>query len=476
MNCSFCQSETPEFTEEDGGKNAFCGLDCQKGYYDQIGVVVYNPVTKQWMPKDLIIKQLIKLNFKDLIQEYKAFPELKEILDSKEFEIQWLHSFSSITKEDIKNGEDFCVMMDYSYEKKFRIGLILFDISIINDFILTSELIEYALQFKIFKPKPKYGEWAIVYNKLRTFELLLANGMIDFPPEVYHTSLMMRAMEKNRLDFLRLMLMLPSKRFDPSYRENLLIHIAAQDNHVDALRLLLNDKRVDPVSDNNFPIRVSIQNGHVDIVRLLLNDPRVDPTANDYSAIQTCVTRGHENIFKLLLTDNRFDPSFNNNVVIRMAAKIGRVEIVKLLLADPRVNPAANNNSPIRFASEKGHLETVKLLLSDPRVDPTANDNYAIQFASTDGHLEVVKLLLSDPRVDPSSDDNLAIRSAAENNHLAIVKLLLSVENLYNAKVHLQLMIIAKERNNKELSDLVQGFARQMNEGDRKKVKILNKI
>jgi len=465
MNCSFCQSETPEFTEENGGKNAFCNLTCQTKFYDQIGLVLYNPITKEEMPDDLILKQLIKLSFKDLIIEYKAYPEeLKPILDSWEFEKGWLKSFSTFPADEMDNMIIFFELINWPLDKRVRIGFIL--TSQIREYQLSAELLEYAFKFDIFNPRgaKKIFFWTIKINNVKIMKHLLLKyeGIYNF---VFYDGIIM-SVKQGHLEMFTFLI----TYIDMNIHKNDLFERAVRSGQPNIVRYLLETQEDLPL--NNALID-AIEGNHLNVVIELLAHG-TDPTVDDNYPLQIAAEQGHTEIVRLLLNTPGVNPIVDNNIVLESSASEGHAEVVELLLKDGRIDPSISDNTAIRIAAQEGHVEVVKKLLADGRVDPTADNNHAIRVAAQQGHAKVVKILLNDSRVDPSSDGNIAIRKAVGNDHLEIVKLLL--ERVYTEELYRQLIEIAKENNHKEILDYLQGFNRRMNEGDRKKTKILNKI
>jgi hypothetical protein len=176
MNCSFCQTKTPQFTEETGN-HAFCNKVCQTGFYNKIGILLYNPETGQDMPIDLIVKQLVALRIEDLLNTYYAFPELKHVFDSNNFESQWLNSFTKKNMPDTEKITNFLNNTDISSERKLRIRFVLIREPHLPSSLLSSKLIEYALQYSVFTAHPMEGTWLLINKNTNLFIKAHKSGM-----------------------------------------------------------------------------------------------------------------------------------------------------------------------------------------------------------------------------------------------------------------------------------------------------------
>ena len=58
---------------------------------------------------------------------------------------------------------------------------------------------------------------------------------------------------------------------DPSVDNNLAIHLAAEEGHLEILELLLSHPSVDPTADNNYAVRAAAENNHLSVVKRLLD-------------------------------------------------------------------------------------------------------------------------------------------------------------------------------------------------------------
>jgi hypothetical protein len=183
MNCcSFCQTENPGFTEKSGGR-AFCGETCQTGFYDQIGLLVYNPDTDKWMPPDLIIEQLMKYDFRTLWDTLRAFPELKNILDTDKFEVRWLNSYTRQNSPYHTDVYDLLDETDISSERKMRILFVLG-----GKAPFSTRLIRYALQYPVYRPSFETGKWLIARHHNDLFFEIHQKGLLSFASNLHETA------------------------------------------------------------------------------------------------------------------------------------------------------------------------------------------------------------------------------------------------------------------------------------------------
>ena len=82
---------------------------------------------------------------------------------------------------------------------------------------------------------------------------------------------------------------------------------------------------------------VAIDMDAIEIVQILLHDKKFDPSWRINLLLRKAVGDGKVEIVKLLLKDPRVDPSVNNNEPLATATKRGLTKIIELLKADPRV-------------------------------------------------------------------------------------------------------------------------------------------
>lgn len=182
MNCSFCQKDSPSFKEEKA-ERAFCDATCQTGFYDQIGLLLYNPATKQWMPTDLIIEQLMKYDIRTLWDTVIAFPELKVILDTDKFEERWLSSYTRQNMPYSIDVRDLLDDTDISSERKMRISFVLGDKA-----PLSTRLIRYALQYPVYRPTFETGKWLIAHHHNDLFFEIHQKGLFQLAYGLYETA------------------------------------------------------------------------------------------------------------------------------------------------------------------------------------------------------------------------------------------------------------------------------------------------
>ena len=340
MNCSFCRDVNPSFTEEKSG-NAFCNTSCQTGFYDKIGIVFYNPETKQWMPKDLIIMQLIRLPFDDLFNAYKAFPELRKVFDSDAFEKQWLKSFDTRLREDL--AIKFISTVEFSAERKFRMAFVLFD-GDIQLYQLTEDLIRYALQFRIYIPNRTVGEYLIKRQRAELLSQCFTRGL-DL---IWNWLYIVR--ELGNVDILRVLLSNGGRILNITSD----ISIACQSNHIEMVKFLLTEQNADPNDGMNQLVRL-VTPDRSEIVKILLSDPRIE--LRDDKMTEYIIKNTNLDAIEMLLKLPAFKMS---KAVIKYAIETGRSEVIQFLHERyPDFDLAQNEYEFLRYAMSLNHLAIV---------------------------------------------------------------------------------------------------------------------
>lgn len=233
------------------------------------------------------------------------------------------------------------------------------------------------------------------HNRFKILKTVLQNGTIS--PVVDNNYPIHVACEKGYLEIF--CMLLADSRIDPTFKDNVLLRCAVENNQPKIVKALVDDDRVllsqPPVNQNSHCFQVACEKGYYQIVKLLL--PASDINYNN-AFLLACQSDRFE-IVKLLLKDSRINPGCEKNRALINACARGSLEMVNLLLSHAQVNPSDKNNAPIIWASKKGHVEVVQRLLQDARVDPSGKNNHAIKLANTKGKFEVMKILFGDQRV-----------------------------------------------------------------------------
>lgn len=176
----------------------------------------------------------------------------------------------------------------------------------------------------------------------------------------------------------------------------------------------------DPSTRNCLAFHEAAEAGHAAIVGCFLADSRVDPAAAKNAALISAAGAGHTAVVELLLADARVRASSPEHATLCAAAMRGQLAVVEMLLADGRVDAGAVEQLALMYAAQSGHVAVVDRLLADPRVDPSARANEALNSAAGSGHLSVVQRLLADSRVQPACNDNAALQAAVHRPAFAV--------------------------------------------------------
>lgn len=120
-----------------------------------------------------------------------------------------------------------------------------------------------------------------------------------------------------------------TQKIDIHFENDLALHIAAENGHLDVVKLLL-DKGANIHADRDYALSISAENGHLDVVELLLGKGADMHAANDY-ALCCAAENGYLNIVKLLL-DKGANIHADNDYSLRLAAKKEHYDVVELLL------------------------------------------------------------------------------------------------------------------------------------------------
>ena len=217
------------------------------------------------------------------------------------------------------------------------------------------------------------------------------------------------------------------------------LYSASQRNHVGVVKALI-DAGADvflSASEDNIPLHIASQNGHLETFKQLISDKVLSHYKDLVHEGQICLylasQNGHVKVIEELLTISGLDLDYihkrNNASAIHVATQNGHSEIVELLLErGANVNLLSGfKTSSLHIASELGHLEIVKTILKHDDVQINAENQFggtALMFASQNGYTLIVEALIEDKRLN--LDYSEAINSALKNNQFNVVEQLIS--------------------------------------------------
>lgn len=204
-------------------------------------------------------------------------------------------------------------------------------------------------------------------------------------------------------------------------------------------------------NDNAALLDFAIPYGNIEFVKLLLKIPSVRKkilTRNN-GAINLAAIKGDIDLFELLieLPEVVNHIADNDNVVLQAAcdhseilsvmhARHHRSAIVKRLLEIPAVleNANAGDNKALRNAVLKNLTGVAKMLLNIPNVfeNIAVHHNNIFDSAVYNGNLDIIEVLLSNESVyrQAAMSENKALRIAHQNGHTHVVDRLLRIHSV----------------------------------------------
>jgi hypothetical protein len=265
-----------------------------------------------------------------------------------------------------------------------------------------------------------------------------------------HFKLVLCAVEKNRIEILKLLLQHPA--IDPNIvgsHGRIPLHMAVEQQNVEALQILLQHQKIDPNIEDNLkrtPLHMAVEQQNVKALKILLQHPEINPNVrSSYGSIplRKAVEQQNVEVIKPLLAH----PNIDIKNAFAEAIYSGNYKVVRLFVAKIRNIqeedlPEYNGSDLPSFEEiqqlvmgielgeycEKRELQKVQFFLDPEKVTLEEKEKHrALYIAARYGHHGHIWPLLGN-----SCDSGLGglLREAAEYGHLECVKQLLrSLDN-----------------------------------------------
>jgi len=294
------------------------------------------------------------------------------------------------------------------------------DINILNDGLTIccdhgfTDIFDILINIPEIEPSDECLESAISNGHLEIFHKLILDKRVQITDNMFITACSsgQYEMAKELLKF----------DIDPTAEDQLALHYAVENGHIEIVKMLLDLPEIDPSADDQNVLNIACQKGYYEIVEMLLKDDRIDPTFDDCISLQLASKYGYKNIVELFINDGRIDSTICYNKAFEYALKSKKYEIADILV--PYVDKETLNEG-IKLTCKSGNYETTELLLSHG-ADPSVDNNICIIYACKNNNEKIVLLLLKDSRVDPTVDEYLPLVIAIKNNNYNIVNTLIS--------------------------------------------------
>jgi len=217
--------------------------------------------------------------------------------------------------------------------------------------------------------------------------------------------------------------------------------------------------------------------GNIDALRFLLQHENFDVNIkNDvgWTALHWAACNGYTTMVKILVDEFHDAGTIDGQISLHHAAAGGHTETVKLLTERSGADANAKTEygrTPLHGASKHGHFDVIKLLINVPGIEIDAKSVYGrtpLHEAAENGHLEIVRLLAEHHAdVDATTDrGSTPMLLAWENRHIKVIELLASEFaaniNVKNKSGWTLLHYLARD-GNKDAMRLHMGFGADAN-------------
>jgi ankyrin repeat protein len=304
------------------------------------------------------------------------------------------------------------------------------------------------------------------------------------------------------------------------------VHVACKNGNIKQLNHLISSgiNLSEKTKDEWFPLHIACQFGHLDIVQLLIeNGVNINITMNGKSAIELACQNNYNDIVELLL-ERGADINLgtqNEYKLLHIATKNNNLKMVKLLLKKGHLPVDAKNskewtalhiasrynyyqigrylikeghsyvneinqeqNTSLHISSQYGNTTMAQLLISN-----NADVNYKneegwtpLHVACKYGYEKIVQLLLENyANINMTTYKYMTpLHIAVYYNQISVIKYLLQNNNSIDSeKVNNEgktVFDLAKEKNNKEINELLEKYANSEKENANEKIKLYNSI
>lgn len=225
----------------------------------------------------------------------------------------------------------------------------------------------------------------------------------------------LQAIEEGRVEAVREILR-DYPGFDPSFRDNEALRLAASLGRDQVIKVLLGCEKVDPGAREDEAIRMAAAKGYRAVVDVLLDGGRVNPGARNSEALRMAIAEDEyyqrEYIVKRLLNHHLVNPAANDNEVVIRAARLDYQGILRLLLASPAVDAGARNNEALLTSVRCNNYGAFSLLLGNDKVNPAIGNYEVVRLIVTQRRAKFLKLLLGHPRVNSNAAAYIAMHTA----------------------------------------------------------------